>query len=953
MKNFKIFLFIILIAGAAFSARSFLFSNVKAQGSSDASDAIAVRIIPNPNHYSISRWYESQGFSGAPQELTVDGYEAVRDGRTVYVNATNVDGKNIYTNVYLISYNQSSTNKTVDILGQIISHWKFNSNVGILESGNAVATCAISNKNCAANSDCGADQICANSGNASSSCVLKTPKNCSIDADCPSNFFCNSLKSKIIRDAKRIGQLEELKESLFKYKEINKTFPILKSGTYLANHSISVWPSWSQNLLANLAISTSFLDPINRLGACSGYDVKTCWNSTLNKFVYSPSSNYLMLPAGSYAFVYKTDSNGSNYNLCATLESRDSSLDYHFAPNDPSASACLIATGVATGGTAANTAPILRDKFLSGEAGQEFNGFIRVTDNENNPLTWTLYTDGTTWKNWQNNNINNSPPVLRYSNITDQKKVYASLAGDPGDYVIGLKVDDGNGGILSTSTIIKITNSAPLIEADDGTYVISTEYPFSYSFTFSDSNLNNPETSYSVMKLTGPYDIWAESKTVAFTSVGINKYKVTHSGLISASASGTGSPTNQLSQDTEFSYKIKVTDKYGASATKDITIKVIAEKPLLDFNCPSKIRVGKNYYCVLGSATSNGHQNLNYSAKSPLLNNLTISKDQSAIFSISGIVSELGITNTEIVATDESGASLSKPFNLQSYDYCGDGKKQFPNSESQGGPYNNGYEACDGLDGLATTAAESSATKQYACSTKPGEITPDIITSNNYCSFPSPLGGGGYCGDGICSSASAGGLETPCNCEKDCGSANNCSGFIPVCNFTYLWGACQPNNTKTGQVIETSPANCAGTPVTTQDCIYVPECTPNCSGKSCGSNGCGGSCGTCSSGKTCSASGVCVTCLSDADCNDNKPCTNDSCSNGTCINLNNSSTASCTVNYGSCSVAGTHTCSNGSYGNCTGGIDPRIANCSGKSCGSDGCGGTCGTCTSGTTCSAL
>ncbi len=96
MKNLKIFLFVILTASVVFLTRSFLLPSVKAQSSnSDASDAIAVRIIPNPNHYSISRWYESQGFSGAPQELTVDGYEAVRDGRTVYVNATNVEGKNI------------------------------------------------------------------------------------------------------------------------------------------------------------------------------------------------------------------------------------------------------------------------------------------------------------------------------------------------------------------------------------------------------------------------------------------------------------------------------------------------------------------------------------------------------------------------------------------------------------------------------------------------------------------------------------------------------------------------------------------------------------------------------------------------------------------------------------------------------------------------------------------
>ena len=51
----------------------------------ESSDVIGIRIIPNPNNYSIDRWYKSQGFSGSPQKLTVDGYEAIRDGRTVYV----------------------------------------------------------------------------------------------------------------------------------------------------------------------------------------------------------------------------------------------------------------------------------------------------------------------------------------------------------------------------------------------------------------------------------------------------------------------------------------------------------------------------------------------------------------------------------------------------------------------------------------------------------------------------------------------------------------------------------------------------------------------------------------------------------------------------------------------------------------------------------------------------
>jgi hypothetical protein len=66
-------------------------------------------------------------------------------------------------------------------------------------------------------------------------------------------------------------------------------------------------------------------------------------------------------------------------------------------------------------------------------------------------------------------------------------------------------------------------------------------------------------------------------------------------------------------------------------------------------------------------------------------------------------------------------------------------------------------------------------------------------------------------------------------------------------------------------------------------------CTPNCTGKMCGSDGCGGTCGTCTGGESCNSSGQCV--------------------------------SSCTPS------------------------------CSGKTCGSDGCGGTCGSCASGETCS--
>ena len=88
------------------SALVFLFANqdatkpLAALGASP--DAVAFRIMPNPAHLSPLRWYqENVQVKGSPQTLIVDGYEAVRDGRTVYVNAANITGDNqLYTNIY-------------------------------------------------------------------------------------------------------------------------------------------------------------------------------------------------------------------------------------------------------------------------------------------------------------------------------------------------------------------------------------------------------------------------------------------------------------------------------------------------------------------------------------------------------------------------------------------------------------------------------------------------------------------------------------------------------------------------------------------------------------------------------------------------------------------------------------------------------------------------------------
>lgn len=613
----------------------------------DSADAIAVRVVPNPNHYSIARWYESQGFAGSPQALIVDGYEAIRDGRTVYVNATNVDLNSnpptVYTNIYLISYNQNPEAKTVDILGQIVSHWKFNGNLE-----DSAASCSISSLSCATDTDCGQNQFCAttSAGVVSSSCQLKVVKNCLVDTDCPLNFFCDSVKAKISRDVKRIGKLEELKESLFRFKTVNNRYPLLSAGTYLSNLGVSVWPSWSQSFLSELAANQNFFDPINRLGACPGYDTQTCWNETAKRFVNDPINNSLILPAGSYAMVYSTDKIGSDYHLCATLETRHPSLNYQFSPNPPADSNCVTA-GIISGGQIGNTPPRLVDYFLTGEVEQEFNGFVKVTDAENNPLTYLLETGNNDWSTWS------AAPVLLDTSAPNQKKIYAAKAGYPGIYNVTLGVIDGQGGSLATTVPINITSPAPY----------------------------------------------------------------------------------------------------------------------LDFSCLTAARVGQNYECRLGPVTQANHTLTFRALDLPAGITIPTPSGTPAYYNLFGAPTATS-TGQEITitATNERGVASAKKFTLRINNYCGDGQQQLPNMEGGGGR-SGGYEDCDGSANIATTVVGSSVNKQYGCTNncvfKPAQ-------------FDAPADLGGYCGDGYCQCVQdpTSGECTWENCQdcyQDCG---NCSATI-------------------------------------------------------------------------------------------------------------------------------------------------------------------------------
>ncbi|MFA4815589.1 MAG: hypothetical protein WC653_05910, partial [Candidatus Gracilibacteria bacterium] len=258
---------------------------------SKSPDAIAMRIISNPDHYSALRWYnEKVTVKGSPQLLSVDGYPAVRDGRSVYVSAANVDQAAVilYTNIYIISYNQEAEQATQDIFGQIIGSWRFNIN---LDSSAGFCSKAIS-------------------------------QSCLTDKECGESGYCSSFKAKVTRDTVRMARLMDLKASLESYKKKKNKYPSLSAGSYLPAKSISVWPSWQESLGKELA-ATPPIDPINKLAPCAiNFDPATCWDQAAKSFAWSiPTLPTEEIPTDNLVFTYSAAASGASYKLCGYSES--------------------------------------------------------------------------------------------------------------------------------------------------------------------------------------------------------------------------------------------------------------------------------------------------------------------------------------------------------------------------------------------------------------------------------------------------------------------------------------------------------------------------------------------------------------------------------------------------------------------------------------------------------
>lgn len=618
------------------------------QADNNSPDAIAIRVIPNPEHYSAARWYALQNFSGSPQSLTVDEYEAVRDGRTVYVNAANVIDTNnnsifgdtdidrLYTNIYVISYNQEAESATTDIFGQIIMHWKFNHN--IIENGQA-NVCSLAG-----------DRFCRNT------------------SDCQEGEYCRGQKAMIVRDTKRLSDMAEMKIILNDYKTANASYPDLAAGTYLPNISISAWPSW-QDALGSALGQTLPIDPVNKLQGCPpDFDPATCWDEKNKK--YGTSTDPFQLPESSsagksLAYVYIGNSFRSEFSACAVMES-----GLVVTEKDGACQQSVRRSGEIANQynriDAVNLPPV--------DSGHEFTGYLEGTDQDSDRLRWTWDSAQSDWlgNKWS------AIPTLSASKVSRIRTLHADRAGRKGTYYFSVTIDDLRGKDNSrTVRNYKLTvNNYPPALTNEAAYVFaaSSTGKFSFSVTAQDDPLNFPLTydfaTRTIAAIPGIEQTWRLSGSDTYSYAWNGMMRPIYS--ISGGSSVYNSSGYYLPQSIDYDFTMLITDHYDLTSTSSYKFNIINHAPVFqDFACAPVHRRFTSYpECVLPAADEDNNRYFYEYDFGALAGQLagTVMGGR-----ISGTPSTRGTTTLNVTVKDEFGASSAVSFPIRIDNWCGDG----------------------------------------------------------------------------------------------------------------------------------------------------------------------------------------------------------------------------------------------------------------------------------------
>ncbi|MFA5021704.1 MAG: MopE-related protein [Patescibacteria group bacterium] len=255
---------------------------------------------------------------GAPKAFTIDGYQAVLDGRTAYIGAPNltIDSAGndfLYSNIYLISHSQNATGPIKEIFNRILdstgqsgalsfnanfNNYRMCSDIGYYDGTNILCGSqdvlpytALGNSQFDYCNTLVAPVTCqSNDGikhgcywsNEINACLAKvcSPIYCNNNFDCP-NLNCLANKEKVVRDAQRYGDLRDIQLSLGTYLKTKGIYPLLSGGTYIASTTFSVWPSWNQTFAKELG-GNLFTDPLNYFGSCGDFYCDFNGNGTID-----------------------------------------------------------------------------------------------------------------------------------------------------------------------------------------------------------------------------------------------------------------------------------------------------------------------------------------------------------------------------------------------------------------------------------------------------------------------------------------------------------------------------------------------------------------------------------------------------------------------------------------------------------------------------------------------
>lgn len=193
------------------SLKRFIFTN------KNNNDAIGIQVFDNPYHLTVSEWYEAnQESTGgvSVQSLQIDGYDAITDGKNLFIDALNyvtstsggVTKGKVYSNIYLFSHNSDATDATLNVFEQVIKNLQFNSNLSNFGYCGTDVNAPKHQITCSTDEDCPRD--CNNDS------TIENKDDC-VSGDYPQ--FCSNQTDKLKRNYKRLRDLQKISDSLNSY----------------------------------------------------------------------------------------------------------------------------------------------------------------------------------------------------------------------------------------------------------------------------------------------------------------------------------------------------------------------------------------------------------------------------------------------------------------------------------------------------------------------------------------------------------------------------------------------------------------------------------------------------------------------------------------------------------------------------------------------------------------